>query len=273
MAVLKRTRAAQYPLVQEFVFNYNDGVPYLSALNAATQDSAIRATVQDLGSKASPSGLLNGSVYQANVMSAAPTYFDMFSLPAGAQVIGGDVQIENPYAGPSTVTLAVGDLQSSALYFTAATLKATVFTNAPTTLTNAGTDPTICTMGNATANGVTAVGQTIVVSGCTGASAAYNGTFTVDSYSATSVVFTNPNLTTSLTLAGTLAAYFSPVRAALLIPCISSAGNVSGAQDASKGVDIRGTLTFGDTTAATAGRVRVKVMYVIADRQMEASPN
>ncbi len=272
MPVIKRTRGAQYPLVQEFVFNYNDGVAYLDALNAATQDANPRAVIQDFGSKAAPTGLLSGQTYQANKMSAAPTYFDMFSLPLGAEVIGGDVVIEQPYAGPSTVTLAVGDLQSSALYFTAATLKATAFTNQPTTLTNAGTDPTVCTMGNATANGVSAVGQTITVSGCTGASAAYNGTFLVDSYSATSVVFTNPNLTTSLTLAGTIAATFAPVRAALLIPNIESAGSPSGAQDASRGVDIRGTLTFGDTTAATAGRVRVRVMYTIDGRINEASP-
>lgn len=273
MAVIKRTRAAQYPLVQEFVFNYNDGVPYLNALNAVSQDSNPRPVVQDLGSKAQPTGMLSGATYQANVMSAAPTYIDMFSLPLGAQIIGGDLQIEAPYAGPSTVTLAIGDPQSAAQYLTATTLKATAFTNQPTTLTNAGTDPTICTMGNATANGVSAVGQIITVSGCTGAAAPYNGVFTVDSYTATSVVFTNPNLTTSLTLAGTIAATYSPVRAALLIPGVASAGAPSGAQDASRGNDIRGTLTFGDTAAATQGRIRVKVMYTLDGRVNEAQPN
>lgn len=273
MPVIKRTRGAQYPLIQEFVWNYNDGVPYLDALNAVSQDSNPRPIIQDFGSKAAPTGMLSGATYQANKMSAAPSYFDMFSLPNGAQIVGGDVQIEAPYIGPSTVTLAVGDPQSAALYLTATTLKATAFTNQPTTLTNAGTDPTVCTMGNATANGITAVGQSITISGCTGASAPYNGTFIVDSYSATSVVFTNPNLTTSLTLAGTIAALFSPVRAALLIPTEASAGSPSGAQDASAGKDIRGTLTFGDTAAATQGRVRVRVMYTIDGRQNEASPN
>jgi hypothetical protein len=273
MPIQKRTRAAQYPLVQEFVFNYSDGVPYLNALNAAPQDLNPRAVIQDMGSKVAPTGLLSGYTYQANALSAAPTYVDMFSLPQGAEIIGGDVVVESPYVGPSSVTLAIGDPQSSALYFTAATLMATAFTNQPTTLTNAGTDPTVCTMGNATANGVTAVGQTITVTGCTGASAAYNGTFIVDSYSTTSVVFTNPALTTSLTLAGTIAANFAPVRAALLVPSIASAGSPSGAQDASAGKDIRGTLTFGNTTAATAGRVRVRVMYTIDGRNNEASPN
>lgn len=273
MAMIKRTRGAQYPVVQEYVFNYNDGVIPLSALNAASQDQNPRPAVTDFGSKALPSGLLSGAVYTANGMSAAPTYFEMFSLPVGAQIIGGDVTIEVPYVGPSTATLAIGDPQSSALYFTAATLKATAFTNQPTTLTNAGADPTICTMGNATANGVSAVGQTITVAGCTGASAAYNGVFTVDSYSATSVVFTNPNLTASLTLAGTIAATFAPVRAALLIPSVESAGSPSGPQDAQRGSDIRGTLTFGDTAAATAGRVRVRVMFTIDGRSHEVYTN
>ncbi len=267
MTIRKRTRGAQYPLVQEFVFNYNDGTPYLSALNAASQDANPRAVVQDFGSKASPDGMLSGFTWQTS--GAGPVYFDMFSLPLGAQIIGGDVQVESPYVGPSTVTLAVGDSQSPNRYFTAATTMATVFTNAPTTLTNAGTDVTVCTMGNATANGVTAVGQVITVSGCTGASAAYNGTFLVDTYSATSVTFTNPNLTASLTLAGTLAAYFSPVRAALLIPSEETAMAPSGSSAGARGNDIRGTLTFGNSTAATAGRVRVKVMYTIDGRVNE----
>ena len=269
MPIIKRTRGAQYPLVQAFVFNYNDGTPYLSALNAATQDANPRAVVQDFGSKASPSGIgmLSGFTWQTS--GAGPVYFDMFSLPLGAQIVGGDVQVEAPYVGPSTVTLAIGDLQSPNRYFTAATLKATDFTNQPSTLTNAGTDPTVCTMGNGTANGITAVGQTITVAGCTGAAAAYNGVFLIDSYSATSCTFTNPNLTTSLTLAGTIAAQFSPVRAALLIPSEESAGSPSGAQDAARGVDMRGTLTFGNSTAATQGRVRVLVMYVLDGRVNE----
>jgi hypothetical protein len=268
MAIAKRTRSAQYPLVADFVFNYNDGFPVLAALNSASQDSNAKPTITDFGSKAQPVGMLSGSTYVANT-NAAACYFEVIALPFGAQITSGDVIIEAPYVGPGTVTLALGTPESSATYFTAATLKATDFTNQPTTLTNAGTDPRVCTMGNATANGVTAVGQTITVAGCTGASAAYNGVFTVDSYSATSVVFSNPNLTTSLTLAGTIAAQFSPVRAALLIPSIASAGSPSGAQDASAGLDMRGTLTFSGGQAATQGRVRVRVHYIIEGRGNE----
>lgn len=269
MALVKRTRTAQYPLVAEFVWNYNDGFIPLSALNGDSQNDNPRATYTDFGSKAQPSGVPNGFVYVAND-NASTKYFEIASLPLGAQIVGGDVQIEEPYAGPSTATLTIGDKNSGSLYLAAATtLKATAFTNQPTTLTNAGSDPTICTMGNATANGVSAVGQTITISGCTGASAAYNGTFTVDSYTATSVVFTNPKLTTSLTLAGTIAATYSPVRAALLIPNQATAGLPSGAQDAAAGQDVRGTLIMSGGQAATSGRVRVRVMYTIDGRGNE----
>jgi hypothetical protein len=272
MAIQKRARTSQYPLVAEFVFNYNDGFPVLAALNAASQDSNPRPNITDFGSKVAPVGLLSGQTYVANTNSTA-NYFEMISLPVGAQVIGGDVQIEAPFIGPTTATLAVADAKSGLLYTAANTLMATAFTNQPTTLTNAGADPTVCTMGNATANGITAVGQTITISGCTGASAAYNGTFLVDSYSATSVVFTNPNLTTSLTLTGTISALFGPVRTALNIPNEATAGSPSGAQDAAAGADLRGVLTFSGGQAATQGRVRVRVMYTIDGRANELSTN
>jgi hypothetical protein len=268
MSIVKRARGAQYPLIAEFVFNYNDGMAPLAALNSASNDSNPKANVTDFGSQVQPTGVLSGVTYNANPNTGA-NYFEVMSLPVNAQIIGGDVQIEAPFVGPGTVTLALGDQYSSALYLAATTLKATAFTNQPTTLTNAGTDPRVCTMGNATANGVTAVGQTITISGCTGASAAYNGTFLVDSYSATSVVFTAPALTTSLTLAGTIAALFSPVRAALLIPDEATANSPSGAQDAAAGQDMRGTLTFSGGQAATQGRARVRVMYTIDNRVNE----
>lgn len=52
MAIAKRTRSAQYPLVADFVFNYNDGFPVLATLNAASQDTNPRPTITDFGSKA-----------------------------------------------------------------------------------------------------------------------------------------------------------------------------------------------------------------------------
>jgi hypothetical protein len=269
MAIVKRSRTTQYPLIAEYVFNFNDGVTPLASLTGPSVDTKPGAGVTDFGSKASPAGLLSGQTWTSS--GSGPVIWEMFALPAGAQIIGGDVQIENPYAGPSSVTLAIGDSQAANRYFTAATVMATAFTNQPTTLTNNGTDKTVCTMGNATANGVSAVGQVITVSGCTGASAAYNGTFVVDTYSATQVTFTNPRLTTSLTLAGTIAATYSPVRAALLIPAEITYGGADNPAAAATGLDMRATLTFGNSTAATAGRVRVKVMYTIDGRGNEVS--
>jgi hypothetical protein len=265
MAIVKRTRGAQYPLVSEFVFNYNDGMAPLSALNGASVESNPKAGVTDFGSKAQPTGVLSGVQYTANPNTGA-NYFEMLSLPSGAQVIGGDVQVEVPFAGPSTVTLGLGDANTGAMYLAAGTsLVATAFTNQPTTLTNAGADPRVMTMGNATANGVTAVGQEVSITGCTGASAAYNGTYIVDSFSATSVVMTNPALTTSLTLAGTIAATFITGRTALLLP------SENAQSDAYAGADLRGVLTFSGGQAATQGRVRVRVMYTIDGRTNEAS--
>ena len=89
MAIVKRTRSAQYPMVADFVFNYNDGFAVLSALNAASQDSNPRPTITDFGSKSQPTGMLSGSTYVANT-NAATNYFEMISLPLGAQVIGGE---------------------------------------------------------------------------------------------------------------------------------------------------------------------------------------
>ena len=274
MAVNKRARGAQYPLIQEYVFNFNDGVANLSSLTAASVDNVPKSGVTDFGSKASPVGLMSGVVYTPNGMSAAPTYFELFSMPVNAQIIGGELQIEAPYVGPSTVTLAIGDVNSGALYLAAQTLKAASWTNAPTGITNAtANDPTLMTITNSTANGV-AVGNVITISGCTGASAAYNGVFIADTASTTQVTCRNTALTTSLTLAGTPAGTFIAGRTALLIPAEATnqggyATLVSTGYDAAAGAEVRGTLTFGDTTAATQGRVRVRIMYTIDGRMNE----
>lgn len=267
MAIIKRSRQAQYPLVAELVFNYNDGVANLASLTGLSTELAFRAGVTDLGSQAAPTGVLNGTVYTAN-LNTGSTFFEVLTLPAGAQVIGGDVQVEVPYAGPSTATLALGNPNSGGMYLPATSLKSTAFTNQPTALTNATAgNPSMCTMANATANGVTAIGQTITISGNTGGSAAYNGTFLVDSFSATQVTFTNPALTTPLTQAGTIAATFMAGRIALSVPDELT----SPAVGAALGTDIRATLAFSGGQPATAGRVRVRVMYTIDGRGHETA--
>ena len=274
MAVLKRTRSAQYPLVQEMAFNYNDGMAYLTSLTAASVDTVVNSPVTDFGSKVSPVGLLGSTPYVAST-NAASNFFELLNLPYGAQVVSGELLIENPYVGPTAVTLAIGDTNSGTLYVPATSLVATAFTNQPSGITNATAgSPQTVTLANATANGVTAVGQVITISGCTGASAAYNGSYLVDSFTATSVVVTNANLTSSLTLAGTAAATFITSRVPFTVPGqISSQGGygatVSAGSDAAAGADVRGTLAFTGGQAATSGRIRVRVTYVVQGRANE----
>lgn len=265
MAINRRTRGAQYPLTQEYVFNYNDGAAYLSALNGASVELNPKANVTDFGSGVQPTGLLSGVTYVANT-GGQTYYFEIMSLPTGSQIMGGEVQIEAPYVGPATATLSVGDINTGTLYASAVNLKATAWTNAPTGITNSGV---VQTMTNSTANGITAVGQLVTISGCTGASAAYNGTFLVDSFTATSVVVTNPALSSSLTLAGTPAGTFITGRTALAIPAQQT--SVGLGYDAYSGADIRMTLALG-SGAATQGRVRVRVMYTLDGRVNEISP-
>lgn len=275
MAIVKRTRGAQYPLLSEFIFNYNDGMAYLSALNGASVDSNPKSNVTDFGSKAQPSGLLSGVTYTANANTGA-NYFELMALPTNAQIIGGEMQIEVPYAGPSTATLALGDINSGALYLAATSLIATAWTNAPTGITNAGADPRVMTITNSTANGISAVGQIVTISGCTGASAAYNGTYVVDAYTATSVTVTNGNLTSALTLAGTPAGTYITPRVALTVPGQETNQGgysyvVNQGTDAAQGYDLRATLTFSGGQAATQGRVRVRIWYTIDGRMNEAA--
>lgn len=269
MSVIKRTRGAQWPLLQEYVFNYNDGVAALSSLGAASVDDTPKATITDFGSHTQPAGMISGAPYVANGGSAAPTYFEMFSLPNGAQIIGGDMQIEAPYVGPNTVTLAIGD-RNGPLYLAAQTLKASAFAANISAITNAESDVTRQKI--VVTNTGIAIGQTVTISGIV--PAAYNGTFIVVAVnSTTDITVINPALTAALTYVSGTAGTFLAGRTALSIPTESSAGAPSGALEAASGANVIGTLTFGNTAAATQGRVRVRVLYTIDGRVNEASPN
>jgi hypothetical protein len=274
MPIIKRVRTGQWPLVAEFLFNYNDGMAPVPSLTGASVELNLKAGVTDFGSQVQPSGLLSGITYTANT-NASTNYFEVISLPVNAQIISGEMQIEVPYVGPSTATLALGDVNSGALYLGATSLKATAFTNQPTAITNAVAGlPQQMTLTNATANGITAVGQTITISGCTGTSAAYNGTFIVDSFTATSVVVTNAALTASLTLAGTPAATFITGRVPLVIPgeLTNQGGYAFTTQtgyDAAAGNDVRATMVMTGGQAATQGRVRIRFTYTIDGRANE----
>lgn len=97
MALLRTARSAQYPLVQEFVFNFNDT---MVDTNGVTQ---------------------NFSAVAAPVVLA-------FKIPAGAVVRAGDIIIETAYVGPTAATISVGDSGSATKYASAVDLKTAVRT-------------------------------------------------------------------------------------------------------------------------------------------------
>lgn len=79
MALLKGNRSAQYPLVAEFAFNYNDT---MVDINGAT--------------KTFGSAFGDGSI------------FEVIGLPVGAVIIGGEVIVETAWAGSTAATVTVG---------------------------------------------------------------------------------------------------------------------------------------------------------------------
>lgn len=90
--LVKKTRAAQYPLVQEYIFNFGD------------------STVD-----------INGVTKDFYTFGGNPV-FDMFGLPVGAVVLGGDIIVEVAYVGPTAATLSLGDSASATKYASAVSL-------------------------------------------------------------------------------------------------------------------------------------------------------
>lgn len=101
MAKLTQSRAAQTVLVQEYVFSFGDTV--VDTAGASKNFYAFGGDPQ----------------------------FDMFRMPVGAVVLGGDVIVETAYVGPTAATLSVGDSGSATKYANAVNLLA----NARTALT------------------------------------------------------------------------------------------------------------------------------------------
>jgi hypothetical protein len=144
MAVTRRSRGAQYPLVAEYVFNYNDGAANLSALNGASVQGNPSAAVTDFGSGVQPNGMINGVPYVASG-GGTTRYFEVLALPVGAQIIGGDVHVESAYVGPATAALSLGNASSGTLYASAVDVK----TAARTALTiPVGTETTNAAIGS-----------------------------------------------------------------------------------------------------------------------------
>lgn len=96
MALLKKARAAQYPLVQEYIFNFGDQTV---DVNGVTKD------------------FFNYTGTTANPV------FELFNLPMGAVVKGGDIIVEVAYVGPTAATLSLGDTGLATRYATTVDLK------------------------------------------------------------------------------------------------------------------------------------------------------
>lgn len=99
MAKLKATRSAQYPLVAEFSFNFND-----------TMDD-VNGVTRDFGSLAGGSVALTAYV------------FEVIPLPPNAVVIGGDITTEVAF-DTAGLDVLVGDSVDTDRYLASSDVKA-----------------------------------------------------------------------------------------------------------------------------------------------------
>lgn len=125
MALLTKTRAAQYPLVQEFVFNFND-----------TMVDNVGAT-KDFKTVGTP-------------------VFKVLSLPVGAVALGGHLIVETAYAGPTAATVSVGDSGSATRFLAATDLKAAASTALAIPVTGLGSGSDVLLTFNLTVADATA---------------------------------------------------------------------------------------------------------------------
>ena len=93
MAKLIPTRGAQWPLMAEFTFNFDDT---MADINGVTKTF--------------------GSVYTDAIVCSP------INLPEGAVVVGGELIVETAGVGPTAYTAALGDSGSATRYLGATTL-------------------------------------------------------------------------------------------------------------------------------------------------------
>ena len=94
MAKLNATRGAQYPLVSEFTFNFDD-------------------TMVDINGVTKTFGAVFGDAIVCQPIN----------LPEGAVIIGGELVVETAGVGPTVYTVALGDSASATRYLAATDLK------------------------------------------------------------------------------------------------------------------------------------------------------
>jgi hypothetical protein len=104
MAQKLANRSAQYPLVAEFVFNYNDWV-----VDSVDQ---VKKTFGSTALLADPAGTVAG------LTAGTGLVFDCIPMPLGAVIVGGEVIVETAYAGigaGATLTLGIAGATTALL--------------------------------------------------------------------------------------------------------------------------------------------------------------
>lgn len=104
------SRSAQYPLVAQFLFNFNNWVNDSVDLAAKTLGSTVA-----LSTDPTQAGLV-GPV-------ANTVVFDCVPMPVGAVITGGEIIVETAYAGPTAATLSLGTAAATTSLANAVDLK------------------------------------------------------------------------------------------------------------------------------------------------------
>lgn len=148
MAKLNASRTAQYPLVSEFVFNFNDF--------AIDSVDLVKKTFGSSIALADPASL------EAGLTAPAGLVLDAINVPQGATIVGGEVIVETAYAGIGAgATLSLGIAGTTTALVNAMDLDAatagsrTALTLTAPLLANAGTHLRL-TLAGMTAGGATA---------------------------------------------------------------------------------------------------------------------
>ena len=131
MARLIATRTAQYPQVAEFVFNFND--------YATDSVDGVKKTFGATTAVADPASAVSG------LQAGTGISFDAIPMPVGAVIVGGEVIVENAFAGIGAgATLNLGIAGNTAALVSALDLDAaTAGSRTALTLTT----PLVCNSG------------------------------------------------------------------------------------------------------------------------------
>lgn len=139
MSKLIASRSAQWPLYQEFAFNFNDWAVDSTTGVKQTFGAAVTntgtSTAVDPSSGETVPGLVGG-VSGTLILDAIP-------MPVGAVIVGGEVIAETAFATSTAVTLSVGIAGTTTALANAVDLK----TAGRTALTLTTTVPMICNAG------------------------------------------------------------------------------------------------------------------------------